>query len=120
MDYNTMEEERVECIICFDQSTCCNRVQPIENFYILPSCDCSYNVHPGCIKEWQIIQQQEQTERFRTRELFCLKCNSPVTIRENCWQTPQCRNNMHILCIIYCSIGGVTLILLLMAFLAGK
>ena len=47
MDYNTMEEERVECIICFDQSTCCNRVQPIENFYILPSCDCSYNVHPG-------------------------------------------------------------------------
>ncbi len=105
-----------ECIICFEGSTEEEKVEPIENFYIMPDCYCSYNVHSKCIKEWQHIQQQQQITNYDKTKFYCLKCNSQVLLKAK-WEKESIedsyrKNNLHVACVIISCIGGIVLLML--------
>ena len=105
-----------ECIICFEGPTEEGKVEPIDNFYIMPDCYCSYNVHSKCIQEWQHIQQQQQVLNRDRRKFYCLKCNSRVLLKAK-WEKETIdenyrRNNMHVACVIISCISGMILLML--------
>jgi len=104
-----------ECIICFEESNDHDKVEPIEKFYIMPHCYCSYNVHSNCINEWQHIQQQQVINHDR-RMFYCLKCNSRVLLkakseRKNIDENWR-KNNMQVVCVIISCIAGIILLML--------
>lgn len=105
-----------ECIICFEGSLEKNKVEPIENIYIMPHCYCSYNIHSNCINEWQHIQsQQEQPQNYNPIRFYCLKCNSPVILKRK-WRPPPENNyrtnNFQVVCVIISCIFGLFLLML--------
>ena len=123
MEYKLMEMEEgivatEECIICFDGSTEENKVEPIDNIYIMPDCYCTYGVHSKCINEWQHIQRQQHNQRqdnYNPRRFYCLKCNSPVILKGK-WKPPPennyRRNNLRVVCVIISCIFGLVLLML--------
>ena len=115
IDYEDGIVNSNECIICFEGTTDEDKVEPIKNFYIMPDCYCSYNVHGKCIQEWQHIQQQQVLNRDR-RKFYCLKCNSKVLLKAK-WEKKSIdenyrRNNMHVACVIISCIFGLVLLMM--------
>jgi len=120
IDYQEGIINNDECIICFEGSTDKDKVEPIENFYIMPDCYCSYNVHSKCINEWQHIQQQQVINRDM-RKFYCLKCNSKVLLKSNRQKKHMHknyhRNNMHVTCAKKCCCIAVIILLMLVVVL---
>jgi hypothetical protein len=104
-----------ECIICFEGSLEENKVEPIENIYIMPHCFCSYNIHSKCINKWQHIQSQQLTIYNNPGMFHCLKCNSPVILKRESKPLPENNyrtNNFQVVCVIICCIIGLFLLML--------
>lgn len=116
MEYSIMTEDgEAECIICFDKSDILNKVHPIEKYYIMPNCGCTYNVHANCLKQWQQQQIATQININGTRELLCLYCNSPVTEINKSW----CSDTTILKIKITCLVVGLIIMLLILFHLMG-